>query len=180
MLSLVFATLIPAALLLVFGLALLSGRSMVAALCRAFPRSTTAAIVCFGGAACWFLYKVWHLPEADFGNHRTVLAIGFGAVAALAFKYVPDFLAVRGVAILVLLGASPLLDAAYMRYDLPQRLFLVSLVYLAIALALCLGAQPYHLRNFLEWLFARPVRSRLFGGVLASYGALLAIVAVTY
>jgi len=119
--SLALATIIPAALLLVLGLALLSGRAMVAAIAKQFPRSSTAAIVFFGGAALWFLYKVWHLPEADFGNHRTLLAIGFGAIAALSFKYVPDFLAVRGLAILVLLSASPLLGAAYMKYELPQR-----------------------------------------------------------
>jgi len=178
--SLALATLIPAALLLALGLALLSGRSTVAAIAKQFPRSSTAAIVFFGGAAAWFLYKVWHLPEADFGNHRTLLAIGFGAIAALSFKYVPDFLAVRGLAILVLLSASPLLGAAYMKYDVPQRLFMVSLVYLAIALALYLGAVPYRLRDFIGWLFGRPLRSRVFGAVLASYGALLVFVATTY
>jgi len=178
--SLALATLIPAALLLVLGLALLSGRAMVAALAKQFPRSTAAALVFFGGAAAWFLYRVWHLPEADFGNHRTLLAIGFGAIAALSFKYVPDFLAVRGLAILVLLSASPLLGAAYMRYEAPQRLFMVSLVYLAIALALYLGAVPYRLRDFAEWLFVRPTRSRVFGALLVSYGALLSYVATTY
>jgi len=178
--SLVLATLIPAALLLVLGCALISGRAMVAALAKQFPRSSTAAVVFFGGAAAWFLYKVWHLPEADFGNHSTLLTIGFGAIAALSFKYVPDFLAVRGLAILVLLSASPLLGAAYMKYEVPQRLFLVSLVYLAIALALYLGALPYRLRDFIEWLFGRPARSRVFGALLASYGALLAFVATTY
>ncbi|KXU38094.1 hypothetical protein AXK11_01255 [Cephaloticoccus primus] len=178
--SLTLATLIPAALLLGLGLALLSGRAIVAALCKQWPRSSAAALLLFGGAALWFLYKVWHLPEADFGSHRTLLAIGFGAIAALSFKYVPDFLAVRGVAILVLLGASPLLDAAYMKYELPQRLFLVSLVYLAIALALYLGAVPYRLRDFFEWLFGRPARSRVFGAMLAAYGALLVFVATTY
>jgi len=178
--SLALATLIPAVLLLVLGLALLSGRAMVAAIAKQFPRSSTAAIVFFGGAAVWFLYKVWHLPEADFGNHRTLLAIGFGAIAALSFKYVPDFLAVRGLAVLVLLSASPLLGAAYMKYEVPQRLFMVSLVYLAIALALYLGAVPYRLRDFIDWLFGRPARSRIFGAVLAGYGALLAFVATTY
>jgi hypothetical protein len=36
------------------------------------------------------------------------------------------------------------------------------------------------LRDFLEWLFARPARTRRIGGVLAAYGLLLAVLAFTY
>jgi hypothetical protein len=93
---------------------------------------------------------------------------------------VPDFLAVRGLAVLMLLGAMPLLDAAYMEYDHPQRLFMVSAVYVGIALAIYLGASPFRLRDFFEWLFQRPMRGRILGGVLAGYGVLLAVVAFTY
>ena len=178
--SLTLATLIPGLLMLLFGTALLSGRATVSALLKAFPRSNTAAVVFFGGGTIWFLYKVWHLPEADFGQYRTILAIAFGAIAVLSFKYVPDFLAVRGLAVLILLSASPLLDAAYMHYDQPQRLFMVSLVYLFIALAIYLGASPFRLRDFFEWLFRTPGRGRTLGGVVAGYGLLLAIVAFTY
>jgi hypothetical protein len=43
-----------------------------------------------------------------------------------------------------------------------------------------LGAQPWRLRDFFGWLFARPGRARSLGGALAGYGLLLAIVAFTY
>jgi hypothetical protein len=106
--------------------------------------------------------------------------IGFGVVAALAFVYVPDFLAVRGLAALVLLSATPLLGAAYMEYHHPQRLLMVSLVYVAIALALWLGASPFRLRDFLGWLFATPGRPRALGVGLLGYGLILTVVAFTY
>jgi hypothetical protein len=67
-----------------------------------------------------------------------------------------------------------------MEYDKPQRLLMVSIVYVAIALAIWLGAQPWRMRDFLTWLFARSQRTQLVGGVLAGYGLLLAIVAFTY
>jgi hypothetical protein len=82
--------------------------------------------------------------------------------------------------VLVLMGAMPLLGAAYMHYEHPQRLFMVSAVYVAIALAIYLGASPFRMRDFLEWLFQRPSRGRVLGGILAGYGLLLAIVAFTY
>ena len=178
--SLTVATLIPALLLLALGAALVFGHSTVKAGLKAFPRSSSAAVVFFGAGALWFLKEVWHLSPADFGEYRTFLAIGFAAVALLSFKYVPDFLAVRGLAVLVLMGAMPLLGAAYMHYEHPQRLFMVSAVYVAIALAIYLGASPFRMRDFLEWLFQRPARGRVLGGVLAGYGLLLAIVAFTY
>jgi len=178
--SLTLATLIPGLLLLLLGVPLLLNAAGFAAVLRAFPRSTAAAYVFFTAGAAWFLYAIWHLSPADFGEYRTYLFFGFLAVAVLSFKCVPDFLAVRGLAALLLMGAMPLLDAAYMEYDKPQRLLMVTVVYVAIAAAIWLGAQPWRMRDWLAWLLARPGRTRGCGGVLAGYGLLLSIVAFTY
>jgi len=177
--SLTVATLIPAVLLLALGVPLLLNHSGYAALLKAFPRSNRAAYLFFGAGAAWFLYAIWHLSPADFGEYRLWLFVGFTAVALLSFKCVPDFLAVRGLCAIVLMGAMPLLDAAYME-EPQQRKLMVAAVYVAIALAIWLGAQPWRMRDFLGWLFARPGRARVLGGALAAYGALLALVAFTY
>ncbi len=178
--SLTAATLVPGLLFILLGAPLLLNNSGYAAVLKAFPRSTTAAFLFFGAGAAWFLYAIWHLSPADFGEYRTYLFIGFLLVAILSFKCVPDFLAVRGLATIVLMGAMPLLQAAYMEYDKPQRLLMVTAVYVALAAAIWLGAQPWRLRDFFNWLFAQPQRSRGFGGALAAYGILLSIVAFTY
>jgi hypothetical protein len=177
--SLFAASLVSGLILIALGLPLLIDHSGGKAAIKAFPRSATAGYVVFSVAAAWFLYNIWNLSNADFGEYRTLLFLGFGAVAVLAFKCVPDFLGVRGAAALVLIGAAPFLDAAYMQYDQPLRLFMVSFVYGAIALAIWLGAQPWRLRDFLGWLFARPPRSRGLGGLLVAYGCLLCGVAFT-
>jgi hypothetical protein len=57
---------------------------------------------------------------------------------------------------------------------------MVSLVYVALAGAIWLGAQPWRLRDFFGWLFAQPTRARSLGGALAVYGLVLSIVAFTY
>jgi hypothetical protein len=178
--SLFLATLLPGLLLLLLGAPLLlNHRGFVLALER-MPRSTTAAVIFFGAGAAWFLWAVWNLSPADFGEYRTPLTIGFAIIALLSFKCVPDFLAVRGLCALVLMSATPLLGAAYMEYQYPQRLFLVSFIYLLIVLAIWLGASPYRLRDFFERLFVRPGRIRAFGAILMGYGALLTTVAFTY
>lgn len=171
--SLFSASLIPGLILIAAGLPLLLDLSGVTAAIRGFPRSTSAGYVVFGAAAAWFLYNILHLSNADFGEYRYYLFVGFAAVALLAFKCVPDFLGVRGASALVLIGAAPFLDSAYMEYGHPQRLFMVSFVYVAIACAIWLGAQPWRLRDFLGWLFARPARSRGLGGIFLAYGIVL-------
>lgn len=178
--SLTAATLVSSLLLLLLGVPLLLNHSGYVAILKAFPRSTRASYVLFGLGAAWFLHAIWHLSPADFGEYRTYLFVGFLFVAILSFKCVPDFLAVRGLATLVLMGAMPLLQSAYMQYDKPQRLFMVTFVYLALTGAIWLGAQPWRLRDFLNWLFAQPGRARGLGGALAVYGVILSIVAFTY
>ncbi len=178
--TLFLATLLVSLVLLAIGGALVADTSLVRSAIRAFPRSKAAAYVVFGAAAAWFLYRVSHLSEADFGQFRTQLFIGFAAVAVLSFFYVSEFLAVRGLAALILLAAGPLLATAFTHYEIPQRLFMVSIVYAALTLALYLGALPYRLRDIIEWLQRVPGRARWVGALLAAYGLLLAGVAFTY
>ena len=132
-----------------------------------------------GLASAWFLYHIWQLGPADFGQYKKIIFALFLFAAIGSFYYVPDFLAVRGLAGLVLLSASALLDAAYMQE--PQaRLFLVSFVYLAIIVAIVLGGSPYRLRDFFDWLYRDPKRPRMFGIVFTAYGLLLTAIAFLY
>ncbi len=56
----------------------------------------------------------------------------------------------------------------------------MSFVYLCIVAAIILGANPYKLRDFFEWLYSKAARSRIFGGIFAAYGLLLLGVAFSY
>ncbi len=178
--SLFFSTLVVGLLLFALGLALFSNHSIVTSTLKGFPRSNTATVLLFGSAALWFLYNIWHLSMADFGEFRVLLFIFFAIIALLSFVYVPDFLAVRGLASLVLLAAGPVLASAYMQYELPQRLVLVSLVYALVLAALWLGAQPWRMRDFIEWLFRGSGRGRVVGACTAVYGLVLVALAFTY
>jgi hypothetical protein len=171
--SLFASSLIPGLLLLLLGLPLALDVSGVKAAIKAFPRSASVGYVVFSVAAAWFLYDVLHLSNADFGEYRYILFAGFALVAILSFKSVPDFLGVRGACGLVLIGSAPFLDSAFMQYDRPARLFMVSLVYVALAISILIGAQPWRLRDFFNWLFARPARSRVLGGLFVAYGVVL-------
>ena len=178
--SLLAATLLPGLLLVALGLPVAAGRPLALAALRGFPRSMAAAYLLFGVGAAGFLARVWNLSEADFGDYRKPLFAAFALLAVLAFRSVPDLLAVRGASLCVLVGAWPLLHAAYMEWDHPQRLAMVAPVYLAVALAIWFGAQPWRVRDLVGWMLARPARARIAGGLAAAYGAALCAIAFTY
>ncbi len=108
------ATLLTGIFLIAFGAHFLWHGIGSAKSVQAFPRSQVAAFILLGTAAAWFLYKVTQLGPADFGQYKNLLFIVFLVVAVGSFFFVPDFLAVRGLAALTLLTAGSLLDAAYM------------------------------------------------------------------
>ena len=177
--SLTFASVLAGLLLLTLGGLLLWNSPAVGATARAFPRSRRAAWLFFGTGSLWFLWIVAHLGEADLIIPRVPLFLIFAALAGLSFKYVPDFLAVRGLAVVLLLAAWQFLFAVYMNYQ-PQSYPLKIGAFLVVVIALFLAGYPYWLRDFFGWLFARPRRPRTVGTALAAYGLLLTVLAFAY
>ena len=177
--SLFTATLITGGALAILGGLFLRGGKSFEQAAKGWLRATLPTLLLFGTAAIGFLYQISQLGEADFGNIRHILLIFFAVVGLSAFFLVKDFLAVRGLAILMLLAAKQLLDAAYMQ-EPASRLFLVTLTYAGIVLALYIGAAPFKLRDWLEWLFSRKSRTTILGSALLAYGVLLTGVAFSY
>jgi hypothetical protein len=184
--TLTVATLITGTILLVMGMLFLVPSPAVVTSLKRFPRSRSLAFVFFGLGAIWFLYRVWHLSEADFGQFRKQLFVFFALVAIGAFIWVPDFLAVRGLCVLVLLGAIDLLQPGYMNWDYGElsdfgRIYLYKIaLFVAAGIAVYLGASPFRARDFLDWLYRKPGRARGLGLALASYGAVVCAVSFTY
>lgn len=180
--SLLLATLLPGIFLVLLGALLLWNHSLVESVARALPRSSVAAWLFFGLGAIWFIWRLSHLGESDLIFFKTPkpVMLAFALLAVLSIFFTPDFLAVRGLCVLMLLAAEPLLFSAYMEYQHPQRLLMVTAVYLGLGTALYLAAAPYRLRDFFEWLFRLPTRPRVVGAVVLGYGLATTAAAFTY
>lgn len=172
------AILLAAAGLLFLGSLLLWNGPGVSTVARGFPRSQRAAWLTLGIAALWTLYHVTRLGPSDFGEYRVAIFVAFAAVAALSFRYAPDFLAVRGACALALLTAWVLLSATYGHYEALTLVF-KALLYVVVLLALYLAVAPFRLRDFVQWLFARGTRARGLGGALTMLGVVLVAAAFT-
>lgn len=167
-------TLLNAAALLILGICLILRPPTVISALQNFPRSRRVTMVLVVAATGWFLYHLSQLGEADYGNYRHLLVIGFLALVLGSVYLTPDFLGVRAGCVLMLLIANENLNAAYMRWEEPQRLVLVSLTYLAILLALYLAISPFRVRDFLQWLLARAGRTSALGSVFCVLGVVIA------
>lgn len=178
--SLFTFTLLTALVLLIIGLPLLSIPARLEPVARAFPRHRATAVITMLLGGGWFLWKISQLGQSDFGDYKQWLFLLFAATLIASIIYVPDFLAVRGVAILVLLSANTGLKSAFGLYDIPERLVLVSLLYLFIVAALIYGIMPYKMRDTVDWLYRSTVRVRLLGLVLVVAALAQAGAAVFY
>ena len=163
--------------LLGHALALFKGRDAQAWL-RALPRSKPLGVVLLTIASAWFFWLVWTMDLGEFSNWRQRVLVATPIAWWLAWKYVDEFLAARALGMLVLLGAEPLLEAAFLRPEM-SRLFLVTLVYVWVGFALFWVGMPYTLRDQIAWITGAEKRWRaaVFAGL--AYGALLLVLPLT-
>ena len=175
--SLFTFTILAAVVLLVVGLPFAFIPGLLEKSIRAFPRNIVMGWITMLIGGGWFLWKISLLAQADFGDYKNYLLILFGVTLLASLFYVRDFLAVRGLAIIVLLSANTGLKSAFGLYDIPSRLVLVSFLYLFIVAAIVYGIMPYKMRDTVSWLYAKSARARVLGIVLSGMGiALLACV----
>jgi len=101
------------------------------------------------------------------------------AGAILSWIYVPEFLAVRSLGMLLLLAAEPLLESAVLRHE-PSRLLLVVLAYVWVIVGLFYVGMPYLLRDAIQCVTSD--RNRLKYGALAGavWGLALVFCALVY
>src|SRR5882672_7932386 len=74
-----------------------------AAAVRKFPRSLPAGIFLSALGTLWFLWSVEQEPIADFASFKPHMKVGFAVIGVATCIYVQDFLAVRGLAIMLML-----------------------------------------------------------------------------
>lgn len=144
-----------------------------------FLRSKNAAIVLFGSGGLWFLWILYNLAQADFGDYKFILMAIFGGAGLLAFKYLSDFLSVRGLCVVMLLALRQFIDSAFM-LDIPSRLVMVSIAYICVVAFIYFGCLPYRMRDFFEWLWEKSVRAKAFGFLLFLCGISMYISMIFY
>ena len=166
---------------LVFALAHVYGvinPAAFAAAARKFPRYTPIGCVLTLGATIWFLYYVSLETVSDFASMKPFLYLLFGAVGAGTCVFVRDFLAVRGLAVVLLLCAKLMVDSARM-VETEWRLVSVTWAYVWVFAGMWFTISPWRLRDLILWGTANEQRTRLMSGVRLAFGLFILALGLT-
>jgi len=144
---------------------------------RAFPRSIMWGYLLMALATGWFLYNVNAEEIADFATIKRGLMFAFGAIGIGTCLYVSDFLAIRGLAILMMLLAKTIVDTARW-HESGWRLVLISWAYLMVLGGMWLTISPWRARDLIQWGTATESRLKMLSGIRLAFALLLVVLGV--
>ncbi len=144
---------------------------------RAFPRSIMWGYLLMALATGWFLYNVNAEEIADFATIKRGLMFAFGAIGIGTCLYVSDFLAIRGLAILMMLLAKTIVDTARW-HESDWRLVLISWAYLMVLGGMWLTISPWRARDLIQWGTATESRLKMLSGIRLAFALLLVVLGV--
>ncbi len=154
--------------------------AQLAAVARKFPRNLAAGVVLMLLGTAWFVWLVNNEPIADFSAFKPYMMAGFIAVGVLSCIFVRDFLAVRGLAVVLLLLAKLMVDTG--RPHLGQSPFVEVIqawAYVFVVLGIWFTITPWKLRDIVNWATATEARTRLLSGLRLTFAAFVLVLGLT-
>jgi hypothetical protein len=142
---------------------------------RAFPRNTKVGYVLTLAATAWFLYYVQLEEIADFEGYKKFMLAGFAALGVGTCIYLKDLLAIRGLAVFLLLLAKLVCDTGRW-VDTPLRLLVITWAYVWILAGMWWTISPWRGRDWLEWNVSDATRLRILSGLRAAFS--IAVIAM--
>jgi hypothetical protein len=147
---------------------------------RKFPRSVPWGVALMIVGTAWFLWNLSQESIADFANYKDYLFAGFAGVGLGTCIFVQDFLAVRGLAIVLLLLAKLMVDTGRPALtQTPWVLVIQSWAYVFVVAGIWLTVSPWRLRDFLAWGTATEQRIKVGCGLRLAFGLLVVALGLT-
>lgn len=143
-----------------------------------FPRSRGLGTLLVLAATAWFMWHVHHETLADFTKFKPYLQAGFAAIGVLTCIYVSDFLAARGLALMLMLVAKLMVDTARW-HESEWRWVISGLAYLWVIAGMWLTISPWRLRDFIAWQNRTESRLRSLAFARLGLALLLVILGLT-
>lgn len=161
----------------VYGLMKPAGFTAVA---RKFPRHVPTGIILMLLGTAWFIWNVKIEPISDFEAIKTYMMAAFAAIGVGACFFVQDYLAVRGLAVLLLLLAKVMVDTG--RPHLGETnwvLVIQALAYVFVVAGIWLTVAPWRLRDFINWATATEPRVKLCSAIRLAFALFVLTLGLT-
>jgi hypothetical protein len=145
---------------------------------RKFPRSIPVGYVLTLAGTAWFIWIVKNESLADFESLKPFLFTLFVGVGLGTCFFVQDFLAVRGLSVLLLLLGKVMVDTQ--RWAPSEwRLVIAVWAYGMVLGGMWFTISPWRMRDLLYWATANTNRIRLTSAVRCAFGLFVAALGFT-
>jgi hypothetical protein len=145
---------------------------------RALPRNVPLGVGLMLAGTAWFFWNLYSSDLTDFQEFRPFIYAGTILLGVGCCFFVQDYLAVRGAAVVALLGCDRILDIQRW-HDSGLKNVVTVWCYAVIVAGIWFCGSPWRVRDGIAWATASESRLRQLGGVCAGFGALLALLGVT-
>lgn len=147
---------------------------------RKFPRHVPTGIFLMLLGTTWFLWLVKQEPISDFATFKPYMLMIFAGVGIGACVYVKDFLAVRGLAVVLLLLAKLMVDTGRPHLgETPWVLVIQIWAYVLVVAGIWFTVSPWRLRDFLNWATATERRVKIGSGVRLAFALFVIVLGLT-
>jgi len=152
----------------------------LSAAARRFPRNLPVGIVLMLLGTAWFVWNVNNEPIADFSAFKPYMIAGFLAVGVLSCVFVQDFLAVRGLAVVLLLLGKFMVDTGRPHLDQSPFVLVIQIwAYVFVLAGIWFTITPWRLRDLIDWATATESRTRLLSGVRLAFAVFVLTLGLT-
>jgi hypothetical protein len=147
---------------------------------RKLPRNLPVGIALMLLGTAWFLWIVNQEPIADFSAYKPMMMIAFAAVGLLTCIFVQDFLAARGLAVVLLLLGKLMLDTGRPHLgDSRWVLVIQTWAYILIIVGIWFTITPWKLRDLIEFATATENRIRIGSAVRLAFAIFIIALGLT-
>ncbi len=142
------------------------------AFCRQLPRNQLVGRVLMLIGLAWSLELLRQMDLGPWGSYKIAAYLLSPLVYWFLVARLNDYLGARGIALLLVLAAHPVLRECFLR-DEAARLVLTCLAYAWIVAGLCVFCVPHWMRDVFAALSLNPRGWRAFCKLKLALGALL-------
>lgn len=147
---------------------------------KKFPRNLPVGIALMLLGTAWFVWNVSIEPIADFSVFKPYMMVGFAAVGLLSCIFVQDFLAVRGLAVVMLLLGKLMVDTGRPHLGESSLVLLIQIwAYLLIVAGIWFTITPWRLRDILNFGFANENRVRIGSAIRLGWALFILVLGLT-
>jgi len=151
-----------------------------AAAARKFPRNLPLGVALMLLGTAWFVWNVHLESVSDFAAFKPAMMAGFAAVGILCCIFVQDFLAVRGLAVVMLLLAKLMVDTGRPHLGQTHWVWVIQgWAYLLVIAGIWFTVTPWRVRDLVNWGTASETRVRVTSTLRLAFAVFIVILGLT-